>query len=202
TLDEDRPLEQAYINRKKVIEAAKHKPRPQDIDPSFPTSDPELDEADDEDLDDPEEEDDEDEMVHGEMDSVREESTPKRRSSPAPRRKSTRSPPPPVRYHSPPPTKRVTKHHSPPPPLKQRASNRSPPPPRKLFGGHSPKRARSPAPTAMMTSPPNTRRTSPSRGAAFAKKAEGLAARPDLTRTASLPRTGGFLLSRLHKKHS
>ncbi|KAI7285125.1 hypothetical protein KC345_g1903 [Hortaea werneckii] len=202
TLDEDRPLEQAYINRKKVIEAAKHKPRPQDIDPSFPTSDPELDEEDDEDLDDPEEEDDEDQMVHGEMDSVREESTPKRRSSPAPRRKSTRSPPPPVRYHSPPPTKRVTKHRSPPPPLKQRASNRSPPPPRKLFGGYSPKRARSPAPTAMMTSPPNTRRTSPSRGAAFAKKAEGLAARPDLTRTASLPRTGGFLLSRLHKKHS
>ncbi|KAI7530230.1 hypothetical protein KC331_g14772, partial [Hortaea werneckii] len=69
TLDEDRPLEQAYINRKKVIEAAKHKPRPQDIDPSFPTSDPEMDEEDDEDLDDPEEEHDEDEMVHGEMDS-------------------------------------------------------------------------------------------------------------------------------------
>lgn len=53
----------------------------------------------------------------------------------------------------------------------------------------------------MMTSPPNTRRSSPTRGAAFAKASQGLAARPDLVHTASLPRTGGFLLSRMGEKH-
>lgn len=225
TLDEDRPLEQAYMNRKKDLEAAKHKPRPQDIDPSFPTSDPEMDEEDDEDIEDPEESGDhEEKLVHGEMDASDEgEGALQRSLSPTPRRRSVRSPPPPARYHSPPPplktrtshrsppppparyhspppTKRSAKHHS-PPPLKSRTSNRSPPPPRRLFGGHSPKRARSPASSAAMTSPPNTRQSSPSRGAAFAKEAQGLASRPDLTRTASLPRHGGFLLSRLGRKH-
>ncbi|KAK5126612.1 hypothetical protein LTR85_009546 [Meristemomyces frigidus] len=196
TLDEDRPLEQAYLNRKKDLEAAKHKARPQDIDPSFPTSDPEMDEEDDEDIEDPEESEKED-LVHGEMEELDHKSTLRRRS-PNPRRRTAvhRSPPPQAgRYHSPPPSKLTSKHHSPPPPKRIARS----PPPRKLFG-QSPKRARSPAPGHMMTSPPNTRRSSPSRGAAFASAALGLAERPQLTHTASLPRNGGFLLSRMCTK--
>ncbi|KAF2858526.1 hypothetical protein K470DRAFT_129895 [Piedraia hortae CBS 480.64] len=47
TLDEDQALEQAYITRRQEIKAARYPSRPQDIDPSFPTSDPELDEQDD-----------------------------------------------------------------------------------------------------------------------------------------------------------
>ncbi|KAL9067269.1 MAG: hypothetical protein Q9157_006868, partial [Trypethelium eluteriae] len=46
TLDEDRPLERAYMTRMEQRKAAKHKAIPQDIDPSFPTSDPEMDEED------------------------------------------------------------------------------------------------------------------------------------------------------------
>jgi len=42
TLDEDRPLEEAFIANRKQKLAAKKPTRPQDIDPSFPTSDPEL----------------------------------------------------------------------------------------------------------------------------------------------------------------
>ncbi|KAK4545411.1 hypothetical protein LTR36_002761 [Oleoguttula mirabilis] len=198
TLDEDRPLEQAYLNRKKDLEAAKHKARPQDIDPSFPTSDPEMDEEDDEDIEDPEESENEN-MVHGEMDELDHQSTLRRRPSPALRRKTTahRSPPPAGRYHSPPPSRVVSKHHSPPPPSKRMARS---PPPRKLFG-QSPKHARSPPTHNTMTSPPNTRRSSPSRGAAFATAAQGLAERPQLTHTASLPRNGVFLLSRMRNKH-
>jgi len=206
TLDEDRPLEQAYLNRLKQMAAAKHKARPQDIDPSFPTSDPEMDEEDDEDLDDHEESDDE-RLVHGDMDDFDNgESTLRRCSAARPRTSSNlhRSPPPPARYHSPPPTKRVSMHHSPPPPAKRGMARsppavtryHSPPPPRKLFG-HSPTRLSSPAP-ANMTSPPNTRRPSPTRGASFASQSRGLAERPQLTHTASLPRGGpNFLLSAL-----
>ncbi|KAK5136257.1 hypothetical protein LTR08_003864 [Meristemomyces frigidus] len=199
TLDEDRPLEQAYLNRKKQLEAAKHKARPQDIDPTFPTSDPDMDEEDDEDIEDPEESENED-LVHGEMEELDHdhEGTLRRRPSPPPRRKiNTHHSPPPARFHSPPPSKRVTsKHHSPPPPLRRRLTRS--PPPNKLFG-QSPRRARSPAPGNMMTSPPNTLRSSPSRGAAFATAAQGLAERPQLTHTASLPR-GGFLISRMCSK--
>ncbi|KXL47330.1 hypothetical protein M433DRAFT_142527 [Acidomyces richmondensis BFW] len=210
TLDEDRPLEQAYINRMKQIAAAKHKVRPQDIDPSFPTSDPEMDEEDEEDLDDHEDSDDE-RFVHGDMDDFDTgESTWRQRSTGRPRTRSNlhRSPPPPARYHSPPPTKRVLKHHSPPPPAKRgtarspapAARYHSPPPPRKLFG-HSPIRRSSPAPVNM-TSPPNTRRPSPSRGASFASQSHGLAERPQLTHTASLPRGGPtFLLSALGRNN-
>ncbi|PQE13210.1 GTP-binding SAR1 protein [Rutstroemia sp. NJR-2017a BBW] len=44
TLDEDRPLEDAYVSCVKAREYAKHIATPQDIDPSFPTSDPEDEE--------------------------------------------------------------------------------------------------------------------------------------------------------------
>ncbi|KAH9822901.1 Protein of unknown function (DUF2457) [Teratosphaeria destructans] len=193
TLDEDKPMEQAYLNRIKSIEAARHVARPQDIDPSFPTSDPEMDEEDDDDLEDPEQS--EDDLVHGQMEELDDgEHTLGRRPSVRSRTRaqSNRSPPP-TRYHSPPPpTKKASKHHSPPPTAK-RGTARSPPP-RKLFG-NSPKRARSPAPVKM-TSPPN----SLTRAEAFAKHSKGLAQRPQLTHTASLPR-GGFLHSAMAKMH-
>ncbi|TKA75931.1 hypothetical protein B0A55_05873 [Friedmanniomyces simplex] len=200
TLDEDRPLEQAYLNRMKDLEAAKHKARPQDIDPTFPTSDPEMDEEDDEDLEDPEESEQEENMMHGSMDELHEGSTLRRR--PSPHRRATshmhRSPPPPARHPSPAPTKRHTKHHS-PPPLTKRVSARSPPP-RRLFG-QSPRRGKSPAPHHRMTSPPNSRISSPSAATTFINTSKALAERPQLTHTASLPR-GGFLLSRLGQNRS
>ncbi|KAK0938433.1 hypothetical protein LTR29_009959 [Friedmanniomyces endolithicus] len=195
TLDEDRPLEQAYLNRIKELEAARHKARPQDIDPTFPTSDPEMDEEDDEDLEDPEESEQEENMMHGSMDEVHEGSTLRRRPSLHHRttNRMHRSPPPPARHPSPAPAKRHTKHHS-PPQLIKRVSARSPPP-RKLFG-QSPRRGKSPAPHHRMTSPPNSPISSPSAATAFSKTSKTLAERPQLTHTASLPR-GGFLLSRL-----
>ncbi|KAK5692902.1 hypothetical protein LTR97_010378 [Elasticomyces elasticus] len=193
TLDEDRPLEQAYLTRKTAIEAAKHKARPQDIDPTFPTSDPEMDEEDDEDLEDPEESEQEENMMHGSMDEMHHEgSTLKRRPSPH-RRTTHRSPPPPARHPSPAP-RRCSKHYSPPPPTR-RLTTKSPPPQRKLFG-QSPRRGKSPAPHHRMTSPPNSRISSPTAAHAFKHSSKALAERPQLTHTASLPR-GGFLLSRL-----
>lgn len=176
TLDEDRPLEQAYLNHIKQREAAKHKARPQDIDPTFPTSDPDMDEEDDEDLED-EEDSDHENLMHGTIDELDGDSTARRRSTthrspPPPRRRSppptkrqgtARSPPPPVRHRSPaPPMKRQGTARSPPPParhrspapaLKRQGTARSPPPPA---------RHRSPVPglKRQSTDPP-ARRNSP-----------------------------------------
>lgn len=152
TLDEDRPLEQAYLNHLKQREAAKHKARPQDIDPTFPTSDPEMDEEDDEDLEDPEDSDHES-LMHGKIDELDGDSTARRRStvhrspppptrrrSPAPlakRHGTARSPPPPARHRSPAPKRHgaarspppPARHRSPAPALKRQTTARSPPPP-------------------------------------------------------------------------
>lgn len=192
TLDEDRPLEQAYLNCIKTREAAKHKARPQDIDPSFPTSDPEMDEEDDEDLVQPEESEHED-LMHGHMDDMSEldVQTPLvRRPSLAPLRKGTARSPPPPRHHSPPPKRRV---HQSPPPTKRATAKTSPL--NKLFG-RSPIRARSPAPGKRLTSRP---RASPNDHQFI--NAVGpfcLAQRTHLTHTASLPRAPGLFLSRMH----
>lgn len=263
TLDEDRPLEQAYITRMKEREAAKHKLLPQDIDPTFPTSDPEMDEEDDEDIEDLEESE-SDGIMHGDMDPVNEPVNDRRTSLTARRKSSCRSPPPPMRNRSPAPRrsshapKRSTRHSPPPragspaprrpspapakrstragspaprrpspapkrvsaragspaprrpsPAPARRSHNRSPPPPvkrsatapvKKLFG-QSPQRMQSRAPGTGMTSPPNTRHTSPSEiGPAARPIGIGLGARPaPLTHTASLPRTGGFQISRMDR---
>ncbi|KAK3702910.1 hypothetical protein LTR37_014759 [Vermiconidia calcicola] len=202
TLDEDRPIEQAYINRKKMKDAAKHRVRPQDIDPSFPTSDPEMDEEDDDDVDEVPESDEEEDLMHGGMDELHGAGAAKKLSPMHPRVTSNahRSPPPPARLRSPPPPKRVSIARSPPPPARLRSPPpakrvsiaRSPPPPtkrarspapRKLFG-HSPNRMKSPAPTSRMTSPPN----SPTDQAGKLSFMPHLGARPALTHTASLPR--------------
>ncbi|KAM3418774.1 hypothetical protein BST61_g4744 [Cercospora zeina] len=213
TLDEDRPLEQAFISYKKEREAAKHKARPQDIDPTFPTSDPEMDEEDDEDLINPVESEHES-LMHGTLEDLDGEATLRRRLS----KRGVRpghthcSPPPPARHRSPAPgaMKRTNTARSPPPPVR-RGTARSPaptsrrttahsPPPRRLFA-NSPKRNRSPAPAMNnVTSPPNTRLASPSFIGLGANKSQAnvLASRPLLTHTASLPRNGGYTLGKFN----
>jgi hypothetical protein len=113
TLDEDRPLEAAYKSCLEQKRLLKQVPIPQDIDPSFPTSDPE----DNEDLEPSEEElsDSPSEPSRGRTEGdARKNSprhSPKRLMSPPPRRagrispKRLKSPPPRVRAKSPTPAK-------------------------------------------------------------------------------------------------
>lgn len=183
TLDEDRPLEEAYLSQIAARRNEKLRVIPQDIDPSFPTSEPEDEE--DEDIYNPvhHESDDED-FLAGEMEDIHHEADRSRR-----RRKSNLNSP--RKYHSPPPKRHVSpapracrarspapkRHVSPAP----RARAHSPKP---LFDRHSPRRPRSPAPKRMTT--PNG---SPDEGNHVRFN---LAARPGLTTTKSLPRPGVF----------
>ncbi|OAA74471.1 GTP-binding protein SAR1 [Akanthomyces lecanii RCEF 1005] len=158
TLDEDRPLEEAYMSCLAARRNEKLRIIPQDIDPSFPTSDPENDD------------DDEDERRNGsdeatwmpaKMDDIHDDDRSRRR------RKSEQASP--RKYHSPPPKRRLS------PAPKPRA--RSPKP---LFDRRSPRRMRSPAPRALTTP-----LQSPRQGEVAHFK---LAGRPDVTHTKSLPR--------------
>ena len=192
TLDEDRPREDAFMSCLEERRRAKHKPVPQDIDPSFPTSEPDADNDDDNDDDEDEDEEGEEEeeeeeeeaiQIHNESEwfmdqseSSGEEHVDSKRNGP-PSTKASDSPmPSPKRMHSPAP-KRSTVHRS--------------PPPRRLFG-HSTHRLRSPPPMhRKLTSPPSSRRPSAS---GSPHKPHGvnmphLAQRPNLTHTTSLPRT-------------
>ena len=212
TLDEDRPMEAAYISCLEQRRRSKQPFIPQDVDPSFPSSD--LDEED----DDAEEmnmnsyggtTDDEHLMFTGHI-----EETAKARG-----RRSSVAKPPHHRLHSPPPTKR----HRSPPPTKHRQAHRSPPPPKHRH--HSPpltisRGTRSPPPTAMAPrplfnsptrfhsspphlprSPPSSRHPSPSHHPAV--PIPHLAQRPTLTHTKSLPRTPNpFYTNAQHHKHS
>ena len=174
TLDEDRPLEDAYVSCMEARKNAKHKQTPQDIDPSFPTSDPE-DEEDDRDDVEAAKSSDEHVWLHGKFEDSDEERYGRRRSTIMFRKSPAHSP---RRLHSPPPPKRL---HS-PPPAKHRLRS---PPPRKLFGGHSPKRMRSPPPARNIRSPAASPTSHATSGAiAFAP----LGSRPGLTHTKSLPR--------------
>ncbi|KAK5001953.1 hypothetical protein LTR60_007248, partial [Cryomyces antarcticus] len=76
TLDEDRPLEEAYISCMEQRRAANHKFVPQDIDPTFPTSDPDMeeDENDDDNVD-VVEESDQHPFMHGNPDPHEERET-------------------------------------------------------------------------------------------------------------------------------
>lgn len=185
TLDEDRPAEEAYMSNLERRRAAKHKPAPQDIDPSFPASDPELVDDEEDEVDDVENPSESDNyfMMHGRMDLIdgaprgRRRDTlkqrspaqsPKRLRSPPPAKRTVhRSPPPPTKrtvHRSPPPAKRAI--HRSPPPTTKRTSHRSPPPPTKKVAhrspppsralfGRSPVRARSPAPVRLRSPPPS-----------------------------------------------
>jgi hypothetical protein len=195
TLDEDRPLEVAYIQYLEQQQLAKRGKRPQDVDPSFPTSDPEEgDEDDDDDVDAGSDEenpwvagrpDDSDEgLRRGRADGT--SRLPKKSPAPSPRR--LRSPPP----------KRQGGHKS-PPPNKHAHTNRSPPP-KHLFG-HSPRRVRSPAPRARdIKSPPSSPRRTSVVGSGGHQPTPIdmplLAQRPNLTHTKSLPRTPNPYFSR------
>ena len=163
TLDEDRPLEDAYVSCMEARKREKHHVIPQDIDPSFPTSDPE--DEDEDNAADKGNESDEHVWLHGKFEDSDEEPTRRRRHS------TRKSPAPsPKRLHS-------------PPPPKQRLRS---PPPRRLFGGNSPKRLRSPPPARTIRSPA----ASPTTQAVGAPiPFATLGHRPGLTHTKSLPRT-------------
>jgi hypothetical protein len=177
TLDEDRPLEEAYMSTLERRRAAKHKPTPQDIDPTFPTSDPELPDDEEDEVSEVEKlasESDNHFMVHGRMDHIDGDLRGRRKEAPK-KRSPAQSP---KRLRSPPPAKR-TLHRS--------------PQPRKLFGA-SPRRLRSPPPTVRLRSPPPTRRGSTNPMATrqrgeMAIRFGGLAQRPALITSASVPRT-------------
>lgn len=181
TLDEDKPLEDAYVSYLEQHKLAKRGLIPQDLDPSFPTSDPE-----DEDEDEVAGASDENIWVTGRPDESDEGhrrgrvdgGQKKMIKSPAPSPRRLRSPPPAKRYKSPPPNKR--------------GNNARSLPPRHLFG-HSPRRMRSPPPQLRdLKSPPSSRRPSllisPTQ-VGTAMDMPRLAERPNLTHTKSLPRT-------------
>ena len=183
TLDEDRPLEAAYIACREQKKREKHIPIPQDIDPSFPTSDPE-DEDDDAEEDEPS-------SGAGGPAWLKDQFTEFDREhrgrtisglgkSPAPSPKQDAHALRPAAARRPTP-------RSPPP---KRAGMCRSPPPKKLFG-HSPSRLRSPPPHMRLRSPP----ASPTiAGPAAGLNIGGLAQRPVVRqgprgRTSSLPRT-------------
>ncbi|PHH72413.1 hypothetical protein CDD80_4556 [Ophiocordyceps camponoti-rufipedis] len=176
TLDEDRPLEEAYVSCLAARRNGKLRIIPQDIDPSFPASDPD-DDDDDQDMYNPVAHDsDNDVLFHGEMEDLHHGQDRSRR-----RRRCDHHGSPPRKYRSPAPKR----HHSPPPPMKR---HHSPPPlhksrtrsPKTLFGRHSPRRTRSPAPRAL-TTPVGSPRQGP-------HVQFQLAGRPNTTLTKSLPR--------------
>lgn len=186
TLDEDRPLEAAYISCLEQRKLAKHFPIPQDLDPSFPTSDPEDD---DDDQDGEIGASDEHTWITGRPDDSDEGQRRGRLKNGA--KMAKRLPmPSPRRLRSPPPPKRGGAHRS-PPPMKRSNTNRSPPP-RRLFT-HSPQRMLTPVPRSRIPmSPPSSRR--PSVTSSPKPEPTGivmpcLAQRPNLTHTKSLPRT-------------
>ncbi|KAI1180303.1 hypothetical protein F4777DRAFT_585601 [Nemania sp. FL0916] len=159
TLDEDRVLENAYISCMAVKRREKLHPIPQDIDPSFPTSEPE----------DEEEmefrrghESDDHSWFHGELEDIHHT-----KNQDGEHRKKKSGHTSPKRYHSPPPKVR----------------GRSP---RRLFDRHSPRRMFSPPPPGrVMRSPPASLIQG---GQCQDAQFKTLAFQPGLTHTKSLPR--------------
>ena len=173
TIDEDQLLEEAYVSRLKQRERSKQKIIPQDIDPSFPTSDPEAENEDD---DEPEDEggDENKEAAKLQHEMIRakagtessDDHIPADGQSHSGSRRSVTSPSP-RRLHSP------------------------PPPARRLFG-QAVHRLHSPPPAhRKLMSPPSSRRPSLSGSPSRARGIDitRLAQRPNLTHTTSLPRT-------------
>lgn len=168
TLDEDKPLEEAYISCVEARRRGRHQPIPQDIDPSFPTSEPE-DEA--EELHRKGYGDSEDHLwLHGELEDLHHE-----RDRKGHKKKGTVASP--RRCRSPPPKRRP----SPAP----KARGRSP---RKPGAQRSP-RLRSPAPPRTASrSPLGSPGQDGEEDMAFKSLAFGLG----LTQTKSLPRVAGM----------
>ena len=247
TLDEDKPLEEAYMSCMEQRRLAKRPATAQDIDPTFPDEPIDLDDEEDEDDGGPvatagAHEEDLDMLPHGEMEDLDEEAIeisdeddmdneprgrrrePRDQPSPqattghtrsntprVPSSKRLKSPmptfkPSAIRPKSPMPTAKVISKRpkSPMPissfegstasarghagPVKKGPRLRSPPPPRALFG-HSPRRTRSPIPATKLKSPPPSRRGSPISVKPMVFGTAFLGQRPQLTHTASLPRS-------------
>lgn len=206
TLDEDRPLEEAYMSCLAARRNEKLRVIPQDIDPSFPTSEPENDD-DEEDYRPSQQQGSDDNGLPGEMEDLHhgqdrtrgrrksEARSPRKLHSPPPPARRNRSPPPPKRMASPAPARRI---RSPPPPKRltspaPKGRNRSP---TRLFDRRSP-RMRSPATRAAITPT-----QSPRQGAHVKFR---LAGRPVTTHTKSLPRPSAILGNmrhgRCHRQH-
>jgi len=175
TLDEDRPLEEAYASRLAARKLEKLHVIPQDIDPSFPTSEPE-----DEDDDDRRKgygDSDDQLWLHGELEDIHQD----RLDRSGRKKKSDHLSP--KRYRSPPPKRRPS-----PAPKARGRSDRS------VFDRSSPRRLRSPPPPYASTKSPSV---SPAHhngeGIAF----KSLAFRPGLTHTKSLPRASAHLFANL-----
>lgn len=193
TLDEDRPLEQAYISCLKQRQAAKHRAIPQDIDPTFPQSDPEIDFDDDEEDEVTEHDVEESDVgifpfAHATTHDKRDHTGGRARVTSAKRDSPSISPP--KRRRSPPPIKHHKVLHS--------------PPPRPLFGRSPSRRMRSPPPGGRrLVSPPPSRRASangsPSAMVGTITMGNGIAflgERPTLTHTSSLPRHSNATMCR------
>ncbi|KAK4227701.1 hypothetical protein QBC38DRAFT_185709 [Podospora fimiseda] len=167
TFDEDRPLEEAYISCVEARKREKLKAIPQDIDPSFPTSEPEDEEEDG--YGNAYGESDNCAWLHGEFEDLHEDLG--RRG-----RKKITSP---KRFQSPPPKR----HHSPAPKARGGRS------PKKVTDRSPPRRMRSPAPQRMANrSPLSATPAQDSDGIAY----KSLAFRPGLRSTKSLPKAPGI----------
>lgn len=178
TFDEDRPLEAAYISCREQRRREKQITIPQDIDPSFPTTDPE------------DQEDEADDVLAESSDQLwlRDQLEGFEDSLRGRRQSALVSP-----LHS--PVSGVAPPRSGRPSLLPRKVARSPAPqlraarspaPRRLFD-HPPRRMRSPPPTAKLRSP----RGSPTNGppTPFGITINHLAQRPNADKTSSLPHT-------------
>lgn len=175
TFDEDKALEEAYLSCLEERKRSKHKPIPQDIDPSFPTSDPE-DDSDHEDL---------------ELRRV-----PSRAASKATARDDSSS----DGNHSRGRKARGTDNMSPPPPPRGRVH--SPAPVRRTALAHSPAPVRrttlaqSPAPSRRMRSPSPPRRGSRALSPIPLRRRATFQTHRDIVRSRSLPRKPGMMAHR------
>ncbi|RYP92251.1 hypothetical protein DL770_001670 [Monosporascus sp. CRB-9-2] len=171
TLDEDRVLEDAYIS----CIAARRRERlhiiPQDIDPSFPTSEPEDEDGE---PHNPGNNSDDHVWIHGELEDLHHD---KAHGGERRRKKSEHVSP--KRYRSPPP-KRIL---SPAP--KGRARS-----PRRLHDRHSPRRAISPAPARRLT---RSQAAAPVVPENQGRQEFGPLALGAVTQTKSLPRAPGII---------
>ena len=204
TLDEDRAFHEAYLSSFEERKRSKQKMIPQDIDPSFPTSDPDDendsnpsgDEEDDEEVDD----DDNDDQV-GESEAEDEPSlSPAESMGSSTTKNAVQSPRRTTeRMLSRTPAERSRKPSSP--------AKRAPtPPPRRLFGQHGPRLRSPPPPSKRLCSPPPSRRPSPIIGRSpsvpYTLMIPELAQNPNLTSTASLPRTENPFWDQHRSRHA
>ncbi|OQV08417.1 hypothetical protein CLAIMM_12695 [Cladophialophora immunda] len=168
TLDEDRPLEAAYISCREQKKREKHIPIPQDIDPSFPTTDPEDNEenSDEEELDESQESSDGPRWLKDGFADFDEEHRGRRK-----------------------PSFTMPIAHS-------------PSPPRTAFGGRVGRcTLRSPPPRHAVARSPPPRKFSPTNAGIptrINRNPRGLAQRPTMERTASLPDTPNPFFKNFH----